>query len=57
MLTFNDLLVLEGIDTTKVRLVRHQDGRIGAGRLYGAWRNDRDAFEEADSSEQRNSGS
>ena len=46
MLTFNDLLALEGIDTAKVRLVRHQDVRLGAGRLYGAWRNDRDAFED-----------
>ncbi len=45
MLTFNDLLALEGIETAKVRLVRHQDGRFAAGRLYGAWRNDRDAFE------------
>ena len=45
MLTFNDLLGLEGIDPGQVRLVRHQDGRLGAGRLYGAWRNDRDAFE------------
>lgn len=53
MLTFNDLLVLEGIDTTKVRLVRHQDGRIGAGRLYGAWRNDRDAFEDYQSIQSR----
>ena len=46
MLTFNDLLALEGIDAAKVRLVRHQDGRLGPGRLYGAWRNDRDAFED-----------
>jgi hypothetical protein len=46
MLTFNDLLALEGIDTAKVRLVRHQDGRLGAGRLYRAWRNDRGAFED-----------
>ena len=53
MLTFNDLLVLEGIDTAKVRLVRHQDGRIRAGRLYGAWRNDRDAFEDYQSVQSR----
>ena len=46
MLTFNDLLALEGIDTAKVRLVRHQDGRLGAGRLYESWRTDRDAFED-----------
>lgn len=45
MLTFNDLLSLEGIDAATVRLVRHQDGRLGAGRLYEAWLNDRDAFE------------
>lgn len=45
MLTFNDLLALEGIATAKVRLVRHQDSRLGRGRLYEAWRNDRDAFE------------
>lgn len=46
MLTFNDLLTLGGIDTAKVRLVRHQDGRLGAGRLYESWRNNRDAFED-----------
>lgn len=46
MLTFNDLLTLEGIDPAKVRLVRHQDGRLGAGRLYESWRNNRDAFED-----------
>lgn len=45
MLTFNDLLALEGIDTSKVRLLRHQDSRLGAGRLYETWRNDREAFE------------
>lgn len=28
MLTFNDLLELGGIDTGKVRLVRHQDDRL-----------------------------
>jgi hypothetical protein len=46
MLTFNDLLALEGIDPAQVRLVRHQDGRLGPGRLYEAWRNDRAAFED-----------
>lgn len=45
VLTFNDLLALEGIDTSKVRLLRHQDGRLAAGRLYEAWRNEREAFE------------
>ena len=45
MLTFNDLLALEGIESTGVRLVRHQDSRLGRGRLYEAWLNDRDAFE------------
>ena len=45
MLTFNDLLALEAIDTAEVRLVRHQDNRLGRGRLYEAWRNDRAAFE------------
>lgn len=45
MLTFNDLLALEEIDTAKVRLVRHQDGRLGRGRMYEAWRNSREAFE------------
>lgn len=45
VLTFNDILALEGIDPTNVRLVRHQDSRLGAGRLYVAWRNERDAFE------------
>lgn len=45
MLTFNDLLALEGIDKAKVRLVRHQDSRLARGRMYEAWRNDRAAFE------------
>ena len=45
LLTFNDLLALEGIESTGVRLVRHQDSRLGRGRLYEAWLNDRDAFE------------
>ncbi|MGL5817745.1 MAG: GIY-YIG nuclease family protein [Phycicoccus sp.] len=45
MLTFNDLLALEAIDSSEVRLVRHQDGRLGRGRMYEAWRNDRAAFE------------
>lgn len=46
MLTFNDLLALESVDPALVRLVRHQDNRLRPGRLYEAWRNDRDAFEE-----------
>lgn len=46
MLTFNDLLALGGIDPARVRLVRHQDNRLRLGRLYEAWRNDRDAFED-----------
>lgn len=41
MLSFNDLLVLAGIDPVQVRLVRHQDNRLRPGRLYEAWRNDR----------------
>lgn len=45
MLTFNELLSLEAIDSNVVRLVRHQDGRLGRGRMYEAWRNDRSAFE------------
>lgn len=45
MLTFNDLLALEGIDRSVVRLIRHQDSRLRRGRLYEAWRNDRDGFE------------
>lgn len=45
MLTFNDLLTLQGVDPRQVRLVRHQDRRLRAGRLYEAWRNDREAFE------------
>ena len=45
MLTFNDLLALEEIDSAEVRLVRNQDSRLGPGRLYEAWRNDREAFE------------
>ena len=45
MLTFNDLLCLEGVDPGQVRLVRHQDNRLKAARLYEAWRNDRSTFE------------
>lgn len=45
MLTLNDLLTLQGVDPAQVRLVRHQDLRLPAGRLYEAWRNDRAAFE------------
>jgi hypothetical protein len=45
LLSFNNLLALEGIDATEVRLVRHQDNRLGPGRLYEAWRNDRYASE------------
>ena len=45
MLTFNDLLTLEGVDPVQVRLVRHQDRRLRAGRLYEAWLNDRVSFE------------
>ena len=54
MLTFNDLLELEGIDTAKVRLVRHQDRRLGPGRLYEAWRHDRDAFDAYQSVQRKN---
>ena len=45
MLTFNDLLSLEGVDPAKVRLVRHQDMRLGPGGLYRAWLNNRAGFE------------
>lgn len=45
VLTFNDLLAIEGVDTARVRLVRHQDGRLRSGRMYEAWRNDRPTFE------------
>lgn len=45
MLTFNDLLTLEGVDPKQVRLVRHQDRRLRPGRLYEVWRNDRTGFE------------
>ena len=45
MLSLNDLLTLEGIDPAEVRLVRHQDSRLGRGRMYQVWRNDRAAFE------------
>lgn len=54
MLTFNDLLVLDGIDPASVRLVRHQDNRLQPGRLYEAWRNDRDAFEGYESVQRKN---
>ena len=54
MLTFNDLLSLEGVDAAQVRLVRHQDNRVKPGRLYEAWRNDRAAFERYQSIQQRN---
>jgi hypothetical protein len=45
VLTFNDLLDLEAVDATNLRLVRHQDNRLRPGRLYEAWRNDRASFE------------
>jgi hypothetical protein len=45
VLTFNDLLALEGVDIAQVRLVRHQDHRLKPGRMYEAWRNNRPAFE------------
>jgi hypothetical protein len=45
VLTFNNLLVLGGVDTGQVRLVRHQDNRLRPGRLYEVWRNDRQRFE------------
>lgn len=45
MLTFNDLLALEGVDPRTIRLVRHQDHRLGSGRLYETWRERREAFE------------
>ncbi|TFV62308.1 UNVERIFIED_ORG: GIY-YIG nuclease family protein [Bacillus sp. AZ43] len=54
MLTFNDLLSLEGVDPAQVRLVRHQDNRLKPGRLYEAWRNDRSTFERYQSVQQRN---
>ncbi len=53
MLTFNDLLTLQGVDPAQVRLVRHQDRRLRAGRLYEAWRNDRTAFEAYQSAQVR----
>ena len=53
MLTFNDLLCLEGVDPAQVRLVRHQDNRLKAGRLYEAWRNDRSTFERYQSAQKR----
>lgn len=53
MLNFNNLLALERIDTTDVRLVRHQDNRLGPGRMYEAWRNDRRAFESYQSVQQK----
>jgi hypothetical protein len=54
VLTFNDLLVLGGIDPAQVRLVRHQDNRLPPGRLYEAWRNNRDAFEDYQSVQSKN---
>lgn len=53
MLTFNDLLTLQGVDPAQVRHVRHQDWRLRAGRLYEAWRNDRIAFEAYQSAQVR----
>jgi hypothetical protein len=54
VLTFNDLLVLEGVDLSRVQLVRHQDNRLRPGRLYEAWRNDRGAFEDYQSVQSKN---
>jgi hypothetical protein len=38
MLTFNDILRVEGVNPASVRLVRHEDQRLGPGRLYMLWR-------------------
>lgn len=54
VLTFNDLLLLGSIAPAQVRLVRHQDNRLRPGRLYEAWRNDRDAFEDYQSVQRKN---
>ncbi len=40
MLTFNDLLDLEGFDPHRVRLVRHGDRRARTPSLYEVWRAD-----------------
>ena len=45
MLTFNDVLHLEGIDPADVRLARHRDGRLRPGRLYETWLTNRGDFE------------
>jgi len=46
MLTFNDLLTLEGVDPADVLLARHQDTRLEPGQLHATWRNARGTFEE-----------
>jgi hypothetical protein len=44
-LRFNTLLADEGMDTSSVRLLRHQTRVNGRRTPYSLWRDDRDAFE------------
>jgi hypothetical protein len=37
LLTFNDILAIEGIDPARVRLVKHQDARARTPSLYEVW--------------------
>lgn len=35
MLTFNNLLALDGVDMGRMRVIRNHDGRLGRGRVEG----------------------
>lgn len=45
MLTFNSILENEGLDPKSVRLVRHQDTRLGRATPYNLWRSGDGRFE------------
>lgn len=51
MITFNDILVLEGVDPPGVRLVKHQDVRKS---LYDVWRTDPQMLERYQTIQRRN---
>lgn len=46
MLSFSDLLVVNGLNPSEVRLLRHRDNRYKGQSPYVMWRDNRPAFEE-----------
>lgn len=53
VITFGDLLQLEGIDPREVQLVRHTETRFAPGLLLDVWRADRARFDEYQSMQGR----